>query len=289
MSETKEVTTPKRAGVVRYKYIPKRVHGVTNPKHVLYDGKLDGSIDKFAPYRDQTNRWRVKLTEEEIEWLTDKLGLGPNDLNVNMPNNTYFQNMEIEVPKNGLILDTTKPRDFLIDKVLLGFDNIFAPNEKSKQNRRSYRYVRLQENEETKIYLEDSDLKKNVYKKLGALEESREQMIMFLLNSGMRFNKGVETVDLRKYVNEFAEEKPKVFIEIMEDKLFVEKGILNMARILKIVDVKSKMYYYDDEPIAFEGSVANLENAAIYLADSEQGELRLAISEKALDEFNGVN
>lgn len=284
----KKPTKPVGLGKVMYRYIPRRVYGVTNPKHVLYDGKLDSAIDKFQVLRHSSGKWIVDLTEKEKDWITDELNLDPGALNTNDRYNTYLEDILIEMPKHGLALDTNDPYHLLIDRILLAYNNVVAPNSISKKHKASYRYVRLKENEETKVYLAESDKKKAIYKALGSLEESRERMILYILNNKVRINPKLSTEELRKMVNVSAEKEPELFLSTLNDPLFTEKGMLNMAVIVNVVDIKSGFYYYDDIPLAFKGKVANLTNAALYIADSENSDIKLAISEKVLNEFNGT-
>lgn len=286
MTIKKKVVMPSGLGKVMFRYMPRRVYGITNPKHVLYDGKNDSSIDTFYVLRDETGRWKLSLSETEENWIMDELNLDPGDLNTNDKNNEYLKSIAIEMPKHGISLNTERAFDLLTERVLIAYNNVFSPNSKSKKNKASYRYVRLKENEETQIYLEEADLKKTVYKLLGKLEDSRERMIMYILNTKVRLNPRIPTSDLRKMVNISAERDPKVFTKTLDDPLFTEKGLLNMGVILKVIEIKSNFYYYDDIPLAFEGTVATLQNAATFLADKTNGDINLAISEKVLNEFN---
>jgi len=288
MTIKKRIAAPVDTGKVMYRYIPRRVYGVTNPKHVLWDGKLDSAIDKFYVLRKESGRWNLELTEKEEAFITDALNLEDGDLNTNDRNNQYLAAIVIEMPKFGLSLDTTDAYDLLIDKILLAYDNVISPNSISKTHKKSYRYVRLKENEETKVYLKEADLKKSVYKLLGSLEESRERMILYVLNTKVRINPKISTEELRKMVNVAADKAPLLFKKTLDDPLFTEIGIINMGVILKVIEIKSSFYYFDDIPLAFEGKVATLRNAAEYLADKTNGDIKLAISEKVLNEFNGT-
>ncbi len=270
---------------VRYKYIPRRVFGITNKNHVLYDGKLDSAIDKFSVLREASGNFRLEMTDADKEKIIEGLGLSENDLNIHNRNNEYLNTLSIEMPKSGLSLNIDNPYDLLIDKVLCAYDNVIAPNARSQKNKASFRYVRLVEDEETKILLEESDKKKKAYKLLGALEQSRERMILFLLNSKMRLTPSVTTPILRKLCNEAADKNAAQFISTLEDPLFIERGLVRMGAILKKINVISGLYYYKEEPLAFSGKPANLSNAAMYLKDTEQAELKLAISEEVIHEF----
>ena len=289
MTFKKKAVKPPNLGKVMFRYIPRKVHGITNPKHILYDGKLDSSLDTFYVLQDESGRWVLNLTETEIEWASKQLAINPDELNSNNKKSEFLTNLIVEMPKHGLSLDTNKALDLLKEKVLIAYANVIAPDSKSKKNKASYRYVRLRENEETKVFLQAQDLKKTVYKLLGKLEDSREQMIMFILNNKVRLNPKIETSELKKLVNISADKDPGKFVSIMEDPLFVEKGLLNMGVILKVIEIKSSFYYFEDKPLAFEGNVATQKNAAIYLADKENGDIKLAISEKVLNEFNGTS
>jgi len=286
-------TTKKRAasvalktGRIDYKYIPRRVFGITDKKHVLFDGKLDGSIDYFPPRRTESGRYDIRATEAELEWIEKKMELAPGTLNVNNRDNEYFSKMMVEMPKSGKILNLDDPYDYLVDAVLMSYDNVFAKGIKNKDAKRSYRYVRIVEDEETNLILEVSDQRKEAYKTLGALEESREKMIMVLLNSGRRLSPQISTKELRRKVNELVEENYGKFNAEMKDPLFDVKGLLNMAVITGAVEVSRGLYYYKQEPLAFKDEPASFNNAILFLADKANAEIRAAIGKDTLNEFN---
>ncbi len=285
-SKVKEATKKNPVSTkIRYKYIPRRIHGITNKNHVLYDGKLDSAIDKFSVLRDTSGRFVLNLTEDEKEFIKQGLGLSDADLNVHNGNNEYLRNFKVEMPKHGIHLDVSRPYDLLVDKVLQAYNNIIAPNSKDIKKKASYRYVRVSQSDEVQMSIEEFDTKKKAYKILGTLETSREKMLIYLANTSMRVSPSIDNLELRKLVNESADRNLNNFIRIVEDPLFVEKGIIRLGSILNVIDVKSGLYYYENLPLAFEGQIANLNNAAAYIKDKEQANLKLTLSEKILNEF----
>lgn len=290
MNEIKQEVPSKVSTRIRYKYIPKRVFGVENKNHVLYDGKLDSSIDKFCVLRDATSQFVAKWTVEEEKFIREGLSLSESDLNLNNRKNTYLSSIEIEMPKYGLILDISKPYDLLVDRILLAWDNIIAPNAKAVAHKKSYRYVRIDDNEETTSILSDGDIKKKFYKLLGQLETSREKMIMYLLGTNTRILPGADTATVRRMTNQMAERDMSQFIDTMEDPLFVEKGLLNMAVILKIkdLDTSTGLFMYKQKYLAFEGEAASLSNAAKFLKDKANNIIKKELGNLVLDEFNRV-
>lgn len=280
------VRTPANLGKVLYQYKPKRIPGITNQKHILYDGKFDGSIDKFTVLRTSSGGWALSLTETEEAWLTKELGLGPNDLNVSDRSNEYLEGITVELPKGGLSLDTSDAWEFLVDKILSAYDNVIAPNSKARNDKRSYRYIRLKDNEENSDFLEGLDEKKAAYKLLGEIEKSRNKMIMVILADKVRLSAKIPTEDLRAMVNKMADTRPSKFLSIVQDPLFTEKGLLTMGTTLKVIELRSGLYYFEEAPLAEEGTVATATNAAHYLADKKNGDIKMAISNKVLDEFN---
>lgn len=279
---------PHRGTIVRYKYIPRNVRGITNKAHVLYGGKLDGAIDRMYVLRDPSGRFVLPMTDTEKEYIISSLGIREEDLNVNNRNNSYLQKLYVEMPKHGIQLDTSDAHDLLLDKVLLAYDNVIAPNTKSISHKASYRYVRVEHEEETDIILENSDKRKEAYKLLGSLETSREKMIMYLLNEGVRISKNISQKDLRKLVNERVELSYSKFIAALNDPLFVELGIINMAIILNVIEEVRGLYYYQSLPLAAENEQATLTNAAKYLADKANSSVRIQLSKETLDAFNGT-
>lgn len=279
-------TTTEVPTVVRYKYIPRRVRGVLDPKHLLYDGKLDSSIDSFSVLKNSSGKYVLGITPEEEAFIVEGLGLNPGDLNSGNRDNTYLQSINIEMPKAGLQLNINDPWDFLTDKILSAYTNVFAPNNKSKNKKKSYRYVRLQASDEIDTLLENSDQRKKAYKLLGTLEESRERMIMYLLNEGVRIHRQIDTKEVRKLVNDRVEKSYTRFISALEAPLFKEKGIINMAVIVGVVDVKSKLHFFDERPMASEGEPATLTNAALFLKDKTNAQIRVAITKETVNAFN---
>ena len=274
-----------KSGRIDYKYIPRRVFGINDKKHVLFDGKLDGTIDYFPPRRHESGKFNLAITELELNWIEKSMELAPGTLNVNKRDNEFFEKMRVEMPKSGKILDLSDPYDYLVDAVLMSYDNIFAKGLKNKDARRSFRYVRIVEDEETNLILEVSDQRKMAYKTLGALEESRERMIMVLLNSGRRLSAKIADKELRRKVNELVEENYGKFNRDMEDPMFYIKGLLNMAVITGTVEVTRGLYYHEQEPLAFKDEPASFDNAVMFLADKANDKIKIAISKDTLNDF----
>tara|TARA_R110000851_G_scaffold87648_1_gene191081 strand:+ start:36767 stop:37741 length:975 start_codon:yes stop_codon:yes gene_type:complete len=280
-------STTMETGDISYKYLPREVPGITDKNHVLFGGKLPSAIDRFPVCKNEAGRFVLNLSPQEESFIMDGLGLMKGDLNTFDKSNEYLDNLMIEVPRHGVTLNTSNPYDYLVDKILLGYTGIFAPSIAAKNNKKSYRYVRIKQSEETLLRLESSDEKKIAYKLLGGLEESREKMIMYLLNSKVRVHPGIKNLDLKALVNEIAERNFKKFILTLNDELFIEKGLVNMGVILDVIQVKSGLHFFEGQPLAFTGQAATDINAAKYLMDKENATIKVAISKDVLDAFIG--
>jgi len=148
--------------------------------------------------------------------------------------------------------------------------------------------MRIKADEEVDMLLETSDLRKKAYKMLGTLEESREKMIMYLLNEGVRLHRQISIKDVRKLVNERVEKSYTKFISTLEEPLFLEKGIINMGVVVGSIKEKNRLYYYDEQPMASEGEPATLTNAALFLKDKTNAQIRVALTKDTVDGFNGT-
>jgi hypothetical protein len=263
-----------------------RVLGINNNNLFLYDGKLASAIDKFHVFRGADGRYVLNLSKAEKTWVIKQLGISEDDLNTNITNNPYLKALYTEMPKAGLRLDIAQAKDLLIDRLLQGYSNVIAPDLASKKKKVSYRYVRVFAEDELEVELAASDTKKTAYKLLGKLEDSREQMIMYLLNEGKKIHPSIDDRKLRGEVNKRMELSHGKFVAALEDPLFLEKGMLNMGVIVGVVDFRSNLYFYEGQPLAPEGEPATLINASIYLQDKKQGPIRVALSKETLDAFN---
>ena len=271
--------------MIHYHYIPRRIPGVVDKNHILYDGKLDISVDTFFVLQDLNGRFSINLTQEELTWVEQELGLDSGTLNVNDRKNEYLSEISVEVPKFGLSFDLSDPYHVLQDGILSAYSNVFAKGLKDKSTKRSYRYVRVSDDEETDIILEVSDFRKKAYKLLGALEESREKMIMVLLYDNQRIHPQIPTKELRRKVNELVELGYSRFISTMEDPMFAEKGLINMAILTGVIEVKRGLHFFGTEPLAAEKEVPTLTNACLFLADKTNANVRLAISKDTVNDF----
>ena len=273
-------------GNVVYRYIPRKPHGVTEKTHILYKGKLATSIDTMGVLRNQYGKFVIPMTDEESKDIREGLGLSENDLNVNMRDNEFLKNISIELGVDGLRLDLSDPYNRLIDKVLLAYNNFIAPDLKSQTYKASFRYVRVDGEEETDIILADSDSRKKTYKLLGALEESRERMLLYVANSNIRINPRISTRDLRKLVNKSADADNIKFIRTLESEKFSTVGMLRMAVLAGVVDVNAGMHYFDKVSLASENEAATFDNAVNYLLDNNNSQVRIAISKETIDGFS---
>ena len=76
MEETKTVKRSRKpstaflkAKVVKVQFIPKPTKEITNPNHVAYGRKLEGTYDYISPPRLRSDRMKNILTDEEKEGL----------------------------------------------------------------------------------------------------------------------------------------------------------------------------------------------------------------------------
>ena len=111
-------------------------------------------------------------------------------------------------------------------------------------------------------------------------------MIMYLLNEGKRLHPQISNKDLRAEVNKRVELSHSKFLKTVTDKLFVEKGILNMAASVEVVDFRNNMYFYEGAPLAEDGEPSHIGNAALFIKGTKRGSMRVAISKATLDKFN---
>lgn len=275
---------------IQYRYIPRRVFNVDpNSRHVLRDGMLDGANTRFTVRRDpMSGRYILPLTDEEKEYISKGLNIAVEELNPNIRDNPFFKGIEIEMPKHGLRLSLIDPMQFLYDKVLQTYDNIIAKGLSNTKRKPSFRFVRVDETEETDIYLEVSDKRKEAYKLLGALEENRNRMLMYILNSGRRVNPQISTKELRKQVNQLVEDSYTKFINVLEDPHFEVKGLINMATITGVIEERRGLYFFQQEPLAAKGKSPTILNACDFLEDKTNGNVRLEISKATLDGFSGA-
>tara|TARA_R110000796_G_scaffold202062_1_gene318320 strand:+ start:3794 stop:4723 length:930 start_codon:yes stop_codon:yes gene_type:complete len=266
---------------VLIQYIPKPTKEITNPSHVAYGGKLQGTFDMISPPRLDKGRMKNILSNEEKEGLEFLMS---RDLSIYGDFWKSYRKggmFPIALSKDDVSLNLSVPEDYITWKVLLNTMLVADSTDKLKNEyRASYKYVMVKENEGSKVEEDRINDKAEAYAFYSDLANSPDSLRYILRKLGKHTHAGQDLTFLRKEVGKAIEiiDSREILLKIKSDKLFKEKIILEEAFTLGVIDKISNQYFTkENENISGTGEEPTEHNAARFLGSPVGQEMRLAI------------
>lgn len=200
----------------------------------LYSGAI---FSVTLPLDGKTNQLVQILTKEEQEMFEEELNLPKGELSFYHKDKGFWSSPKgvVNLRKDDNVLNLANPMDYLRYKILLANKRTIAPNWESKLNSGEYRFVIVDEDQETKVNTNKSNLMKEVYKLLGKVEDNTKKMQSILRLYGKRTNNN--NVDfLRAEIQKMIDVAPQQFVDIVNDKHFNVKIQIEQALDIKALE-----------------------------------------------------
>lgn len=264
--------------VITVKYI-KRKRGMAanvGEDHVISGGMLNGSVKKFqAPLLKNGSIANV-LTKEEKTVLEELTGL---DLSVY---GDFWTTHFVTLFKDDNQFDLSNPMDYISYKILTYLSDDIAKSWAERNLKLTYQFVITSADEEMTERKAGFDNKKEAFKLYGKIEEDRDKLIGIL---GLLTNKPISKETSLKWiqtkVEEFIDEKPKAFVDILQDKALDTKLLINIAIEKGIIVKHSNKYSTTDGlDLCENGQIPTFENAVTYLDNVKHQDVRGIIEAK---------
>ena len=270
-------------GKVRVRYVLKQHGNITDKRHVAYGGKLDDAMDNYVAQMSPTKKGAFVsiFTEEEEEYLEDRLALEKGDLNPNKSDG-FYNDIRVSIGKSGKLLDLSQAEDYVEYKVLLSYENKVSPDIFTTPLRKTYNYEMVRESDVTQKATKRLNYNKEAYKILGRIGDSREQLTgayRVLKNKRVSNESSMEWLEAQ--VGQLIDDDAKRFVEVLTDplyesKLFIEQAIDHGA----IKRLKGLYYTTDGIELSQDGESPTLINAITFLDSVENQDLKLALELK---------
>jgi len=260
------------------KFIKRQKGNITNERHVAYGGLLEDSAITLAPKQLDNGNFANVLSNEEKIGLEDLMDMESNSLSIYKKVDNYWRNIQIRLNKEGVEFDLSKPEDFIKVRILESYTNLVASNlkEYNTKNKATYKFVIVREDEESKIFNATVNIKKEAYKWLGKIEDSKKAMEDFLLLCGMKVSENSSLDWIKSEVGKKVEQEPKKFLSILNDPNYHIKLLLNKSVTAGVVKVSGGRYQtMDGINLSHANEEPTLTNAIIYLNSSDGQEMRI--------------
>lgn len=263
------------------KFIKRQRGSIINQNHILYGGMLENSYKEYPVKQLKNGKFANVLTDEEKEGLENIMGLEPNALSIYNKKDNYWNNIKVKLTKEGVHFNLKDPEDYIKVKILESYDDQIAPSVKelNRQQKATYLFVIVRGDEESVVYNAKIDIKKEAFKALGKIEDSKEAMEDFLMMFGTPVSKDSSLDWIRSQVNTKADENPKKFLEILADPDYKMKVLLKKAVKQGILTYSGGQYVTvgDNLNVSHKNEVPNLGNALVFLQSPEGQDMRLRI------------
>src|SRR5690606_38567541 len=252
-------------------FIPKPTKEITDPKHIAYGGKLQGTFDYIPPPKLRKDKLKNILTNEEkegLEYLMKGVDLSIyGDFWKSYKKGGLFP---IALGKDDKYLDLSIPEDYIIYKVLINNPLIANSQDQLKNEpRATYKYVMVKENEHNKNEEEAINDRASAFEFFSKIKSSESGLRFVLSALGKHTHKNQDIGFLRKEVGKAIDDYRdiKIILKLAEDKYFDVKVLLEDAFTLGVIEKISGQYFTkENEPIAGTGLEPNIDNASKFLA-----------------------
>lgn len=263
------------------KFFPRPRGFVTNPKHILYGGMLEGSVKVLSTPLLRNGDFKNVLTNDEKAFLEEYMSLGKDGLSVYKKENNYWDGIRVKLEKGENSFDMSSPEDFIRAKVALSHDNIVAPSIDEINNKASYMFYAVREGEREKQSVKSLTIKQEAYKLYGKYEDERE-VLEYVCKAvrGTQVARNTKMATIQGWIGDIIEGNTKEFILVLSDKQLKTKMLIdNGVRSGAIRFIEGQYYSEDGKPLSQSGE-ATLSMAANYLDQPINQPLRLKIENK---------
>jgi hypothetical protein len=265
---------------VEIKFIKRQKGNITDTRHILYGGMLEGTYITYRPKKLRNGGYGNVLTNEEKAYLESVLG---TDLSVYNKKDNYWDRLKIRIGKEGLYLDLSDPEQYIQFKVLESLEDVIAPNIEVVEEAYipSYKFYIARKSDEARQIMKKVDVNKEAYKFLGKLEDDKNSMIDFLRTEGIAVDESTDKDWLVAELGKMITKDPAKFVNTLKDTSYPTKVLLYKAISMGEIIKKGPMYYTKDgEPLAEPNQQPTLANAIQYLESSMYQEYRIMLMAK---------
>ena len=257
---------------------------IKDPQHEAFFLFANATIDLKAPL-DRNGHLVCPLSDEERKFFEDKEASGlhfeTGELSPYKKSDNFWTNYKVKLGKTERLLDLSKPMDYIDYKLLLANTALIAPNAKSSNKKKTYRFALVSTEEELQSAVSTSTKRKTAYKFAGKMEDSRDEMIAFLKIYGKRPSVDASSDFLISEIDKIINDDIDTFLAIAEDKDKDIKFLITEAVELGVVEKDKRKYFMPGgDALADKGVSPTLENACDYLKKPENQDIYLSIKER---------
>jgi hypothetical protein len=272
-------TLPDEVVIVKYINRKRGMAANVESDHIISGGMLNTAVRKFSAPIQRNGAIKNVLTEEEKSYLEKETGL-----NLSVYGDfwqSFFVALHKDDANNRFVL--SNPMDYISIKILesLSKEDI-ALSWADRHNNQTYQFAITREDEEMMETKKKYDSKKEAFKLYGKIEDDRSKLLAILkLLTNKPISKDSKLDWLQHKVEEYIDTMPTSFINVVNDKAFYTKMLLNSGVDSGVIEKKGNKYStIDGLELSNPGEIATFDNAVAYLDNPKNQEIRTIIEAK---------
>lgn len=270
------------------RYVPRQSHMVTDPKHILYGGMADDAVKTFVVPKLTTGTYVNVLTNSEMAFLEDFLGMEKGTLSVYKKQDNFWSDAnpqgisKVKLRKQDNYLDLSVPEDYIKYKILLANKDFVAPSPQALEDRpkATYQYVIIEGSEQVNSAKRSMDITRECYMEFGKIENDIETLMTVVeLLDGRNVAPNTSKEFLHTKIDTFIQSSPKSFLKVVKDETLPTKVLIrrsiNAGNIIKRGDylhLKS-----DGKPMCGDNEEPVLNVAVKFLNNPRNQDIKLRL------------
>jgi hypothetical protein len=270
------------------RFVPRQSHMVTEPRHILYGGMADDAVKTFVVPKLSTGTFVNVLTNSEMAFLENYLGLEKGALSVYKKDNNFWSDAnpqginKVRLRKQDNYLDLSVPEDYIRYKILLANKDFIAPSQKVLEDRpkATYQFVVIEGSEQVNTAKRNMNITRECYMEFGKIENDIETLMCIVeLLDGRNVAPSTSLDFLQTKIDSFIQSNPKAFLKVAKDETLPTKVLIrrsiNAGNIVKRGD-----YLYlkkDGKPMCGDNEEPVLSVAVKFLNNPRNQDIKLGL------------
>ena len=267
--------------IVVVKYINRNTGMAANvdKNHVISGGMLTNAVRKFSAPIQRNGSIKNVLSNDEKEYLESATGLNLSVYGEFWQ--TFFVTLQKEDANNRF--DLSNPMDYISVKILesLTKEDV-SPSWAVRNQKQTYQFAITRGDEEMIEDKKKFDSKKEAFKLYGKIEDDKEKLLgVYKLLTNKPISNDSSLRWLQTKIEEIIDSKPLSFVNIVNDKSFHTKMLINEGIDKGVIIKKSNKYStVDGLDLSNSGEIPTFDNAVSYLDNVKNQEVRDIIEAK---------
>ena len=286
--EEEQLVNCLRKEKVCVRYVPRQSHMVTDPKHILYGGMAEDAVKTFVVPKLTTGTYVNVLTNKEMAFLEDILGMDKGALSVYKKQDNFWSDAnpqgihKVRLRKQDNYLALSIPEDYIRYQILLANKDFVAPSLQALEDRpkATYQYVIIEGNDQVSSAKKNMDITRECYMEFGKIEDNIETLMTVVeLLDGRDVAPNTSKDFLCTKIDTFIQSNPKRFLKIVKDETLPTKVLIrrsiNAGNIFKRGD-----YLYlksDGKPLCGNNEEPVLSVAVKFLNNPKNQAIKLGL------------